>query len=559
MKNKYYIMVLVCFFQIHFAQTTTNYSADNTTNFPNPERGFWIPEYPTYTPVSVPNLISNRENFGYTTMHFRYIIGNFKTTPLSQTFLDNFTNDLSKCRQAGVKMVPCFWYNEDQNGEDAAYNIVINHLNQLQPIVQNNADVIAYWGGGLIGAWGEWHTSSNNLVDNSCFANVNANTIGIHNKILEILPTTRMTVVRYPRQWFGLYGRQPISETEAFTGTNKARTGYRNHFFSGNLTDGASWMMPGNNCVFTTNTDTIAKLKLFVRNLCKYSVYEIEADTNLPITDPTYSGATALTNMAYQRVSTGNVIYNINMINRWKDENVFDEMSRRMGYRFRLIQSTFPNSILTSNSLPVNFVIRNDGFASPYNPRNVELVLRKQSNGAVTRILLNTDPRFWLPDNGDITISENITLPNTLETGNYDLLLNFPDPMPSINTRPEYAIRLANTGIWEANTGYNSLQRSIFINQVLSSNGGFIAENSIKLYPNPASDTATLDYYLAENMLVNIAIYDVLGKKVQNIINENQNSGNQSISIDTSLLNNGSYFVEIMCNNQKVYKTLLVK
>ena len=38
-----------------------------------------------------------------------------------------------------------------------------------------------------------------------------------------------------------------------------------------------------------------------------------------------------------------------------------------------------------------------------------------------------------------------------------------PDPEPALHDRPEYAIRLANTGLWDAAVGANSLKQSITI------------------------------------------------------------------------------------------------
>jgi len=54
-------------------------------------------------------------------------------------------------------------------------------------------------------------------------------------------------------------------------------------------------------------------------------------------------------------------------------------------------------------------------------------------------------------------------LPSTVEPGTYQLLLNLPDPEPTLKGRPEYSIRLANAGVWEAATGYNNLQATIEI------------------------------------------------------------------------------------------------
>ena len=38
-----------------------------------------------------------------------------------------------------------------------------------------------------------------------------------------------------------------------------------------------------------------------------------------------------------------------------------------------------------------------------------------------------------------------------------DIYLNLPDPMETLRDNPDYSIQLANEGVWEAETGYNSL------------------------------------------------------------------------------------------------------
>lgn len=55
-----------------------------------------------------------------------------------------------------------------------------------------------------------------------------------------------------------------------------------------------------------------------------------------------------------------------------------------------------------------------------------------------------------------------MTLPSSLPTGTYALLLDLPDPQ--LSSRPEYSIRLANENVWEAATGLNSLLHTVTVN-----------------------------------------------------------------------------------------------
>ncbi len=104
---------------------------------------------------------------------------------------------------------------------------------------------------------------------------------------------------------------------------------------------------------------------------------------------------------------------------------------------------------------------RNDGYAAPFNPRGLELVLRNTATSALHRFPLTADPRRWQAGATN-TITQTVPLPASLPAGTYALLLNLPDPQ--LPSRPEYAIRLANDGVWEATTGLNSLRHTVTVN-----------------------------------------------------------------------------------------------
>ena len=53
-------------------------------------------------------------------------------------------------------------------------------------------------------------------------------------------------------------------------------------------------------------------------------------------------------------------------------------------------------------------------------------------------------------------------------------------------------------------------------------------------FPNPFNPVTTLRYNLPENRLVNITIYDMLGRKVKTLINQNQDAGHKSVIWDAT-------------------------
>ena len=133
------------------------------------------------------------------------------------------------------------------------------------------------------------------------------------------------------------------------------------------------------------------------------------------------------------------------------------EIRRRLGYRFRLVDSS---AQVAGKELRVSVTVRNDGFANLYNPRPVILVLRDRATGRIQRIPAASDPRRWMP-------SELATfrITTTLAPGEYDMLLHLPDAAPSLRDRPEYAIRFANPGVWEPATGLNRLAETAIIEE----------------------------------------------------------------------------------------------
>ena len=131
------------------------------------------------------------------------------------------------------------------------------------------------------------------------------------------------------------------------------------------------------------------------------------------------------------------------------------EIRRRLGYRFVLNKLTLLNQVAPGGNLELHLDLINQGFASPYNPRPVYLVLRQSNASYVKEIALTSvDPRRWLPGQ-TINVDLNVPIPQDVPNGSYSVYLWLPDASASIKTRSEYAIRFANQNIWQSGTGYN--------------------------------------------------------------------------------------------------------
>ena len=68
-------------------------------------------------------------------------------------------------------------------------------------------------------------------------------------------------------------------------------------------------------------------------------------------------------------------------------------------------------------------------------------------------------------------------------------------------------------------------------------------------YPNPFNPTTQIKYALKEDGFVTIKVYDLLGKVVATLVNENKPAGVYTVDFDASRLSSGIYFYTIKTNN----------
>ena len=462
--NKYLFLLGLCFVATTMQATVVNYTADDTSVFPNPERGFTME-------LGGETMLSNTSNHvvqpeaswyfdpeddGYaerqneTLVMLMYYLGNYKTKDLSSQILQGFDDDMAILRQHGYKCVLRFAYDWNSKN-DATLSYVKKHIASLKPHLEANKDVIYVLETGFVGQWGEWYYSSN-------FGNetqhLNANRRQVLDAMLDACPTNRFLLTRYAMIKTEYLGdTQPLTWDEAFTGTTRARIGHHNDAFlnawgnDGTYDDG-----DGN---YTAMRNYIAQETLYVPN---------GGETNVESSSLAKTVAKKDTTMAELRRfhwSFCGSEYAEQVTNKWRSNGTFEEMNRVLGYRFQLITATFPDAAQAGGEMAVTMQIRNVGCAPLYNERPAYLVFRNQ-NSKVS-IQITSDPRRWAPNNAVTTISETLSLPSDIPSGTYQIYLYLPDASPSIAADPRYAVRFANVGTWDATTGMNDLLCSVTV------------------------------------------------------------------------------------------------
>lgn len=546
MKN--YISLLGLFLCIiGRSQTTTiNYTASSAV-ISNPERGFYrhtSAHAGVYNPLDQELITNYRLDNNITLLSRNFRLNDFINSPISASYLANMQSDFDKIRNAGLKCIIRFTYSDDDTlaQMDATKATMLSHIQQLRPLFQANADIIAVMQAGFIGAWGEWYSTSQPEFGGWGYNQTNLTNTNLNHRkdiitaILNALPPTRMVQVRYPAFKQDAYSSSALTTTQAFTETSLARIGHHNDCFLSSPTD------------YGTYDDTSIEYPYLAQDTKFVPMGGETCLLNSPRTDC----STAVYEMGKFHWSYLNADYYPEVIDGFQANNCFVDIEKNLGYRFELKSATFPQAISLNSTLPVTIKIKNQGYAAPFNDRNVYLILKNTTTNQIYPILMATDPRTWLGPN-EITISETLTLPSNLTTGNYKLYLSLPDSYPSLAARPEYAIRMANENVWESYTGYNNLNYTL---NVTAATLG-IADNSklnVSLYPIPANSNLSIE--LADILDYKIALYNALGQSVKlNLVSTESNK----IEINTQILSEGLYFVEFTKGTYSDTRKIIIK
>ena len=79
-------------------------------------------------------------------------------------------------------------------------------------------------------------------------------------------------------------------------------------------------------------------------------------------------------------------------------------------------------------------------------------------------------------------------------------------------------------------------------------------------YPNPFNPSTLITYSIPKSSFVVLKIYNVLGKQITTLVNENQEAGIYKVNFDAGSLSNGVYFYKIQAGNfVEIKKMLLLK
>ncbi|MBI2393373.1 MAG: DUF4832 domain-containing protein [Deltaproteobacteria bacterium] len=414
---------------------TRTYEEDDAA-FGNPERG-WM-DGGGIGLVDGSSYVGIRDK-GFTLAYAKVRLDTWRAQPLPKTFLDALDAGFGRVRAAGIKVVLRFVYN-DGSGGDASEATILGHIAQLRPVLAKNVDAIAVWQGGFIGAWGEWHSSTNGL-DNPTSRRK------IAEAMLTALPKERMIQLRTPHFKAELW-KDPTPEALWFTGEEQGRVGHHNDCFLASASDEGTYV------------DPIATWKDWLEKDVRALPMGGESCRKNALT----TCDNAQKELARFRWSFYNPYWHPDVFAQWGAEGCRDAIGKRLGYRLVLDEASWARALPPGGVLPIRLKIRNVGWAPMFNPRPLRIVLDDgKTRQAAT---LPFDPRRFLPGT-TTTVTARLRVPANATVGKARLELWLPDPSGLLAPRPEYAVHVASKGVWDGKRGTNLLTDALPIDDAI--------------------------------------------------------------------------------------------
>ena len=444
---------------------TVSYTADLESVFPNPERGWHNRRDIDGRGSDDDRDFSDVRAAGHTLVHSYLRLDDFRDSDkISQAYLDDLQEALDTIRAQGLKVIPrpTHVWSDSPSVPEAR---ILRHIEQINAVLSANADVVCHLETGYLGKWGEWHSGLYTQLSNRSDGDTRYRIV---KKILETTPDNIPIAMRYPMHIREILDELPVPEgSEPLSQVQRDRLGQHNDCFLFNENDRGTYVRED----LWFGDQTLEQQKQYAFDLItSYGGNRIMGgETCSPAIDRINDTQTEMAALNWTEI---NINFWGNAIDMWKNrwlpasgndpaESEFDRISRKLGYRLRLIDATFPMSAKAGGSFTVAANLSNDGYASVVKFRPLYLVFDNGTDRFNIE-LSNVDLRTWV--SGPFVLSpQTVTLPPGMAPGTYRLALWLPDAATNLHSRPEYSIRFANHDVWDATRGYNVLYDSLIV------------------------------------------------------------------------------------------------
>ena len=76
--------------------------------------------------------------------------------------------------------------------------------------------------------------------------------------------------------------------------------------------------------------------------------------------------------------------------------------------------------------------------------------------------------------------------------------------------------------------------------------------------PNPISQSSIIDYHISDDTKVNLEVYNMMGEKVDILVNEHREAGNHEVWLNTINLPEGMYFLKLTAGKGRLTEKIIL-
>lgn len=292
-------------------------------------------------------------------------INDYFDKPIDQGYLDRLQDFLNDARNQGYKLILRWSYTFPNEADDPNHKafltdrwdqlrtpklgLIIQHIEQLAPIINRNKDIIFAVQAGMLGAWGEWH--SDQYGDERRWKPARYEVLKTW---LDYTDNDVVIQIRYPQDYF----RKEIQSLSEYdrVGLHHDCPNYRKDKIE-----------------FFKYRRKLKSVPLITGEMC-----DVKALTS-------YSCSEMVKYFDDFNFTALRVGYPDEIFVRWHEQGCLSEIRDRLGYRFVLLNSHFDGKVLTIK-------LKNKGFARTHKSRKVSIKIGKKIYST------GLDAITWEPD-----------------------------------------------------------------------------------------------------------------------------------------------------------------
>jgi hypothetical protein len=144
-----------------------------------------------------------------------------------------------------------------------------------------------------------------------------------------------------------------------------------------------------------------------------------------------------------------------------------------------------------------------------------------------------------------------------LADGSYTIYVDIPGYVRDSS----YTVIIDASNFEFINLDYKVDSNSVYIEDLSTAfnSSSIINENSFAIFPNPFSENTMIQYDLKNDATIELSLYNLLGAKVETLINTKQSKGKHQFNLTKEKLNAGVYFFTLSIDNIRSTKKIIVQ